>query len=94
MEDRPREQRNEESAVEKMTSKGAIDVRFYLDGKLFTKRAWHAVPNAQELVMLSPEAGKEALKPYKVIGRIFMGDGAAHNRQLVNCYIELTKDPT
>lgn len=85
---RGREQRCEESKVAAVTSKGAIDVRFYFEGRLYAQRAWHTVPNAGELVMLSPQPGKEALIAFKITGRIFMGDGAAHNRQLVNVYIE------
>lgn len=67
--------------------KGGIICRFFFDGKLLAERAWHALPLEGELVMLSPQPGKEALKAYKVIGRIFMGDGAPHNAQLVNLYL-------
>lgn len=70
-----------------MTSKGAIDVRFYLDGKFFAERAWHVIPNAGEVVMLK-ETDQPVLKPFMIMGRVFMGEGAAHNRQIVNCYIE------
>ena len=61
--------------------KGGIICRFYFEGKLLAERAWHALPNEGELVMLSPEPGKQALKPYTIAGRIFMGDGAPHNGQ-------------
>lgn len=72
-----------------MTSKGAIDCRFYLDGGLHAERAWHTIPQQNEIVMLPsmpPADNKHA--PFTVTGRVFIGDGGKHNRQLVNFYIE------
>lgn len=73
-----------------MTSKGAIDCRFYLDGAMLTERAWHTIPSRDEIVMLPEAPGSKAIA-FNVIGRVFLGDGGRHNRQLVYLYLERLK---
>lgn len=89
MEARRHRQRSQKGEVEAMTTKGAIDCRFYLEGEVFAERAWHALPGPNEIVMLPtnpPHDCKHAA--FTINGRVFLGDGGKHNRQLVYFYIE------
>lgn len=84
-----------------MTSKGAIDVEFYLEGKRYAVREWHAAPRASELVLLHGErppmfAAKEeeedkhraTLIAFVVVQVIWGYESPRHNRQLVRVSIE------
>jgi len=73
--------------------KGGLTCRFYCDAKLLVEKHWHTAPQPGEVVMLK-RAHVEGVAPdnklyaYKVVGRIFMGEGAPFNCQLLNIYIE------
>ncbi len=65
-----------------------LSIRFFLDGKIFASRSWHAAPRAGDEIMFGPNDPKKAYRVVRVVWGVEGPEEDALHRQAVNIEIE------
>ena len=65
-----------------------LSIHFFLDGKIFASRSWHAAPRVGDEIMFGPSDPKKAYRVVRVAWGVEGPEEDALHRQAVNIEIK------
>ncbi len=65
-----------------------LTIKFFIDGKAFALRSWHAAPRVGDEIMFGPSNQKKAYQVTRVVWGVEGPEEDALHRQAVNIEIE------